>query len=122
MAGCTPDLVADVKVGLGQMELQVRQDTDGEDRIIHAEGALDLDIKLYANREMEILEDIFSPEKELEIYRREELYETMVMRNSSRLRAGGEEFGQRAQNPAFSRYAAAREPLKWMRCGWRRGE
>lgn len=89
VAGCTPGLVADVKVGLGQMELQVRQDTDGEDRIIHAEGALDLDIKLYANREMEILEDIFSPEKELEIYRREELYETMVMRNSSRLRAVG---------------------------------
>ncbi len=89
VSGCTPELVADVGVSLGQMEIQAREDMDGEERIIHLEGTLDLDIKLYANREMEILEDIFSPEKELEIFTREELYESMVMRNGSRLRAVG---------------------------------
>lgn len=89
ISGCVPELVPDVSVQLGQMEVQVHQDMDGEERIIHLEGTLDLDIKLYANQEMEILEDVFSPEKELEIFTREELYERMVMRNSSRLRAVG---------------------------------
>lgn len=87
--GCTPQFVPDVSVALGQVEVQVHQDIDGEERMIHLEGTLDLDIKLYSSREMEILEDIFSPEKELEIFTREEYYESMVMRNSSRLRALG---------------------------------
>ena len=89
ISGCREELVPDVAVRLGQLELQVNQDMDGEDRIIRLEGTLDLDIRLYANQEMEILDDIFSPEKELEIFRREELYESMVMRNNSRLRTAG---------------------------------
>lgn len=87
--GCREELVPDVTVQLGQMEIQVHQDMDGEDRIIHLEGTLDLDIKLYACQEMEILDDIYSPERELEVFSREELYESMVMRNNSRLRAAG---------------------------------
>lgn len=89
VSGCREELIPDVTVQLGQMEVQVHQDMDGEERIIHLEGTLDLDIKLYANQEMEILDDIFSPEKELEAFTREELYESMVMRNNSRLRANG---------------------------------
>lgn len=87
--GCREELVPDVAVQLGQMEIQVHQDMDGEDRIIRLEGTLDLDIKLYASQEMEILDDIYSPERELEVFSREELYESMVMRNNSRLRAAG---------------------------------
>ncbi|MDD2956997.1 MAG: DUF3794 domain-containing protein [Lachnospiraceae bacterium] len=86
---CLGELVPDVTVSLGQMEVQARQDVDGEERLIHLEGTLNVDIKLYANEEAEILEDIFSPEKELEIFSREEQYESMVMRNNSRLRAVG---------------------------------
>ena len=89
ISGCKESLVPDVTVRLGQLEIQVHQDIDGEDRIVHLEGTLDLDIKLYANQEMEILADIFSPEKELEVFSREELYESMVMRNNSRLRTAG---------------------------------
>ena len=89
VAQATAEMVPDVSVSLGQMELQVHQDTDGEERIIHLEGMLDLDIKLYSNQELEILDDIYSPEKELEVFTREELYESMVMRNNSRLRATG---------------------------------
>ena len=89
VAGCREELVPDVAVQLGQLEVQVHQDMDGEERIVHLEGTLDLDMKLYANQEMEILDDIFSPERELEIFSREELYESMVMRNNSRIRTAG---------------------------------
>ncbi|MDD2960433.1 MAG: DUF3794 domain-containing protein [Lachnospiraceae bacterium] len=86
---CSGELLPDVSVSLSQMEVQARQDMDGEERLIHLEGTLDVDIKLYASDELEILEDVFSPEKDLEIFTREEPYESMVMRNSSRLRATG---------------------------------
>lgn len=89
MAGCREELIPEVTVQLGQMEVQIQQDADGEDRIVHIEGTLDLDLKLYACQELELLDDVFSPEKELEIFRREELYECMVMRNDSRIRASG---------------------------------
>ena len=83
------DLIPDVQVMLGQAEIQFHEDMDGENRMFHLEGTLELDIRLYACREMEILEDVFSPEKELEVFAREEMYESLVMRNGSRLRASG---------------------------------
>lgn len=89
IAGGSDALIPDVEVQLGQMEIQIQPDVDGESRIVHVEGTLDMDIKLYANQEMELLDDIFSPEKELEIFSREEVYESMVMRNASRLRVNG---------------------------------
>ena len=89
VSGCTDTLVPDVGVNLAQIELQVNQDMDGEERLIRLEGTLDLDMKLYALAEMDILDDIFSPERELEVFSREEVYENMVMRNQSRVRASG---------------------------------
>lgn len=83
------ELLPDVEVQLGQIEVMIGQDTDGESRVIQVEGVMELDMRLYTNRELELLQDIFSPEKELDIFNREEVYESMVMRNASRMRVNG---------------------------------
>lgn len=87
--GALSTMVPDIGVSLSQLELTARPDADGEERLIHLEGMLDLDIKLYRNENVMILEDLFSPEKELIPTAAEESYESLVMRNASRCRAAG---------------------------------
>ena len=74
-AGCKKEMVPDIEVSLSQAELFPKEDTDGETRMFHLEGILELEIRLYGNEEAEILEDVFSPEKDLEVTAGEETYE-----------------------------------------------
>lgn len=86
---CSQDLIPDIGMTLAQTELSAKEDTDGEMRIFHFEGVLELAISLYGREEVEILEDVFSPVKKLELETSEEVYESLVMKNESKCRAGG---------------------------------
>ncbi|MDY3249751.1 MAG: DUF3794 domain-containing protein [Candidatus Choladocola sp.] len=87
-SGCTQSLVPDIETALASAELTAKEDTDGELRLFHMEGVLELEICLYGTEEAEILEDVYSPEKDLELVTSEEVYESLVMRNESKCRAG----------------------------------
>lgn len=87
--GCVQELVPDIEVTLAQGELGAREDTDGELRLFHLEGVLELEIRLYGNDEAEILEDVYSPEKKLELVTSEDMYESLVMKNESKCKVGG---------------------------------
>ncbi len=87
--GCSPELVPDIEVSLAQAELTAKEDTDGELRLFHLEGMLELEIRLYGNEEAVILEDVYSPEKDLELVTSDEVYESLVMKNESKCKAGG---------------------------------
>lgn len=88
-SGCSEELVPDIEVALAQAELSAKEDTDGELRLFHLEGMLELEIRLYGNEEAEILEDVYSPEKNLELVTSEEVYESLVMRNESKCKTNG---------------------------------
>lgn len=88
-SGCSSGLIPDVEIMLTQSSLSAREDTDGEMRLLYLEGMLELEIRLYRNEEIEILEDVYSPEKQLEVIREEEEYERLVMKNESRCKTGG---------------------------------
>lgn len=62
---CTEEMIPDIEVMLAQEKLQVKEDTDGELRIFYMEGMLELQIRLYENEETEILEDLYSPARNL---------------------------------------------------------
>lgn len=88
-SGCHEELIPDIETALAQAELQAKEDTDGELRIFHLEGILELGIRLYGNEEAEILEDVYSPEKELLLTTSEEIYESFVMKNVSKCKTSG---------------------------------
>ena len=88
-SGCVSGLIPEVELLLTQSSLSVREDTDGEMRLLHLEGVLELEIRLYRNEEVEILEDVYSPEKQLEVTVSEEQYERLVMKNESRCKTTG---------------------------------
>lgn len=88
-SGSRSDLVPLIETALTQAELTAREDTDGELRLFHLEGVLELGISLYGNEEAQILEDVYSPQKLLELETSEEIYESLVMKNESKCKAAG---------------------------------
>lgn len=88
-SGCKEMLVPDIETVLSQAELTAKEDTDGELRLFHIEGILELTIRLYGNDQVEILEDVYSPQKQLLLNSSEEIYESFVMKNESKCKASG---------------------------------
>lgn len=86
-SGCSPSMVDDVEVSVASVSLEARPDYDGEERILQLEIVLDLDIKLYEEEKVEILEDVYSPVKELKPLTMEQAYESLVMKNFSKCRS-----------------------------------
>ena len=88
-SGCREGLVPDIELTLLAPELTAKEDTDGELRLFHLEAVLEFAIRMYGTEEAEILEDVYSPEKELQLTTRQEACESLVMKNESRCKASG---------------------------------
>lgn len=86
-SGCTPSMVEDVELSVASVSLEPRPDYDGEERILALEIVLDLDIKLYEEDKVEILEDVYSPAKELRPVTMQQVYESLVMKNFAKCRS-----------------------------------
>lgn len=84
---CTSDMISQINASLSQSSLEVRQDYDGERRLFSIEAALDLDIKLYLEEQVRILEDIYSPVRELIPVAEQQTYESLLVKNFSKIRA-----------------------------------
>lgn len=85
---CSADMVPDVDIMLAESMLEVRPDYDGEERVIQVEAMFELDIKLYEEETVEVLADVYTPLKELVPVTSREIYESLVVKNFSKCRAG----------------------------------
>lgn len=85
---CRTDQVPFIDVALSQSTVTAMEDYDGERRLLSVEAALELDIRLYGEERLQILEDVYSPVKRLIPVRQEQVYESLLMKNDSRIRAG----------------------------------
>ncbi len=63
--GCREGMLPDIRYTLGQQELTVRPDFDGEERSIGMELTLDISIRVYEEEQTEILSDIYGVTKEI---------------------------------------------------------
>ncbi len=83
-AESTSDMIADVEYAMVNMNIESRADYDGELRVIGVDGALELDIKLYENTNLNYLSDVYLPGKEVVINEKECNIGKLVVRNISR--------------------------------------
>ncbi|MCD7766098.1 MAG: DUF3794 domain-containing protein [Lachnospiraceae bacterium] len=88
-SGCSAELIPDIEVTLAESSVAAKEDIDGELRTVHLEGTLELTIRLYGTDQAEILTDVYSPEKDLELTTSDETYETLIVRNESKCKAQG---------------------------------
>lgn len=86
-SGCSGGMISQVGVTLAETTLEVMKDYDGEPRLLSLESVLSLDIKLYTEEQVKILEDLYSPAKELVPVKETQIYESLLMKNFSRIRA-----------------------------------
>lgn len=63
--GCREGMLPDIRYHLGQKELAVRPDFDGEERCVGLELVLDIAIRVYEEEKLEIISDIYGVSNEV---------------------------------------------------------
>lgn len=64
--GCADGMLPDIRYRLGQQELSVRPDFDGEERCIGIELVMDISIRIYEEEKLEVISDLYGVSKEIE--------------------------------------------------------
>lgn len=85
--GCREGIADQVQVAIAQKELEVKPDYDGEERLIHVDVVLELDINLYEEEEFSILDDVYVPGMECKTIKKDADYHSLMARNFSKCRA-----------------------------------
>lgn len=67
--GMQDGMLEDIRCSIGHQEIEVRQDSDGEERKIALELALDLDLKLYEDTQLDMISDLYGVHQEIEAVR-----------------------------------------------------
>lgn len=81
--GAAEDMIIDADLSIGKGDVSVKQDTDGEDRIIAVEYNVDMNIKMYDDEDMKLLCDMYSPQVEIEPRTEQFAYQNLVMKNTA---------------------------------------
>jgi hypothetical protein len=81
VAGVSDDMFADVTLNVEDQYVQVRPDSDGEDRVLDVEASIGVILKVYNTQKIEVLEDAYSIGQQLAIAREKVRYPKMVCRN-----------------------------------------
>ena len=84
--GCTEELIPNIETAVMHQSLEVKPDADGEERILVADVVLELDMKLYQEKELDLVMDVYTPSKECIPVAENELLESLLVRNFSRCR------------------------------------
>ncbi|MCH5339228.1 MAG: DUF3794 domain-containing protein [Acetatifactor sp.] len=63
--GCREGMLPDIRCRLGQQELTVRPDFDGEERSIGLELVMDISIRIYEEEKLDIISDIYGVSSEI---------------------------------------------------------
>lgn len=84
--GCTEDMIDNIDFSIASKSLEVMPDADGEERIIDVEVVLEMGIKVYEEEQLELLNDIYSPVKELVPVLKDAHYEELLVKNNSKVR------------------------------------
>ena len=64
--GCKENMIPDITYAIGQQDISIRPDLDGEERVIALEATLDISIKLYEEEQVDVITDIYGVTKEVE--------------------------------------------------------
>ncbi|MBO5176575.1 MAG: DUF3794 domain-containing protein [Lachnospiraceae bacterium] len=83
LSGAMPSMIEDITPAVLQKNINIRPDEDGEERVIEVEAVLELDMKLYEEKELMVLEDIYSVAGHVNLQGRRELIPHLLMKNQS---------------------------------------
>lgn len=81
------DMISYVSATLSNVNLVIDMNEDNENRLINISGILKLNAKLYREKEVQVLDDAYSPGSSLRIERSPKTYEKLLVKNASRTKS-----------------------------------
>lgn len=84
--GCTMDMIPTAELSMPQSDLKVKQDEDGEERLISVDAVLELEIKIYEEEELSLLLDVYTPLRDCQAVRENQRLESLLVKNFSKCR------------------------------------
>jgi len=84
--GCTENMIPYITLMPSSRSLELRPDMDGEERLLEPELTLDLNIKLYEDQELLLVNDLYSTRENLQAEYTPVHYETLLQHNNNRVR------------------------------------
>ena len=82
--GANEDQLLDLSHAVAAVELEPKPDYDGEERMLHLELVLDLDIRIYQEEQIQLLEDVYSIHSQLLPEFVPTAFERLLMKNASK--------------------------------------
>lgn len=82
--GCDESMVPHIEIGIHKKDLEIKEDEDGEERVVDLEMVLNLFIKIYREEEMEVLTDFYSQDKKITPIFKNSYFEHLLMKNNSK--------------------------------------
>lgn len=77
-------MIPNVEVSMAQSDLKVKQDEDGEERMIGVDVVLDLEMNIYEEEEISLLLDVYTPARDCQALREEKRLESLLVKNFSK--------------------------------------
>ena len=82
--GCKEGMIPYVTYQMGQPELTIRPDHDGEERILSLEALLDLKIKIYEEMKVDLVTDIYGVHNEIETMEKETVLRKLLTKTTGK--------------------------------------
>lgn len=87
--GMRAGMLEDIRCRIGHKEIEVKPDSDGEERRISLELVLDLEMKLYEEEQVEMIADLYGVTKEIEAVRQTGQCKQLLGKNTGKLKTTG---------------------------------
>lgn len=84
--GCTADMIPNMEAAVISQSVEVKPDSDGEERLLIADMVLEVDMKLYREEEHEVILDVYTPLRQCIPKGKTEALESLLIRNFSKCR------------------------------------
>ncbi len=84
--GCNPVMVDNIRTAINERLIQIKKDEDGEERIFEIDAALDIEIKIYVEEEVDILKDVYSIKYDVKLDTKKVEYECLKLKNNSKFK------------------------------------
>jgi LysM repeat protein len=85
-SGCEEGMIGDIEYSIGHVEVEIRPDFDGEQRIFGVEVVLDLDIDIYEETRLDILSGVYGVVKEVEAVSRPAQFKGFLGRPAGKIK------------------------------------
>jgi LysM repeat protein len=83
--GAVEDMISDIKCTLGKGSVGIRQDNDGEDRVIAIDFIANVTAGMYREKQLRVLKDAYSTQADLRLETEEIDVENIIMHNRAKM-------------------------------------